>query len=123
MDRLKNWIRKYWWVGLLAVVAGVLFYGWKTERSILPSPVIEEVADRALSNADDLDRKLEAIQREVSQTRREVKTREKKISQEVQDLDCVELARRWNIIVANDRQRRISAHGTSQDRGARDLGE
>ena len=122
-ENSRKAIKKYWWVGLLAILVGGFFYCWRTEQTVLPSPLIEEVADRALSSVDEVDRKLEAIQKEITRTRQEVKTREKNISQEVQDLDCVALAARWNRIVAKDRQRRISAPGTSQDRGARDLGE
>lgn len=116
MEKARKWIKAYWWAVVLVVVTVLTFYLWRTEQAVLPSPIVEEVADRAISTADDIDTKLKAIQTEVLKTRQEVSRRDKKITAEVQDLDCVALASRWNRIVADERQRRISGDATSQDR-------
>lgn len=123
--KIKEIVRKYWWVALVVILAWGAIPLWRTERAIKPSPIVQEVTDRAISSTEEIDRQLEILQNRVSEAEREVKFRARKVTTETTDLDCQALAARWNRIVADERARRsgVSADAASSDWGGWGMGE
>ncbi|MCF4150572.1 hypothetical protein L2W58_02035 [Dethiosulfovibrio sp. F2B] len=123
--KIKEIVRKYWWVALVVILTWGAVSLWRTEQAIKPSPTVQEVTDRAISSTEEIDRQLEILQNRVSEAEREVRSHAWKATAEVADLDCQALAARWNRIVADERARRsgVSADATSPDWGGWGLGE
>jgi len=123
--KIKGIVRKYWWIAVVVILAWGAVSLWRTEQAIKPSPIVQEVTDRAISSTKEIDRQLKILQNRVSEAEREVKSRARKVTTETTDLDCQALAARWNRIVADERVRRsgVSADAASSDWGGWGMGE